>query len=90
MYSQVGKKIMTLAKVCGWISLICGIIAMVINFTDYNYYNNAIGWISLAVGVVGLVLSWPMYGFGQLVDDVHAMRNHSSESAVNNDDLPEL
>jgi hypothetical protein len=31
-------------------------------------------YIAPVIGVVGFVSSWFMYAFGQLVDDVHAMR----------------
>lgn len=103
MYSDVGKKIMGLAKVCGWICLIAGVIAWLILITNgydsyysgYHYYieeDDIFGWLSLIVGVLGYISSWITYGFGQVVDDVHAMRNRTVEPivAVEDDELPEL
>ena len=90
MYSDVGKKIMGLAIICGWICLICGALIWIIYLTDYSSYNNTVGWIWLAVGVLTYISSWTVYGFGQLVDDVHAMRNQTTAPDTLNDELPEL
>ena len=90
MYSEVGKKIMGLAKICGWICLICGALIWIIYLTDGNSYNNTVGWIWFAVGVFHFISSWPLYGFGQLIDDVHIMRNQTTAPATQNDELPEL
>ena len=90
MYSDVGKKIMGLAKVCSWICLICGALIWIIYLTDDSSYNNTVGWIWLAVGVLTYISSWTVYGFGQLVDDVHAMRNQTTTPTTLNDELPEL
>ena len=91
MYSEVGKKIMGLAKACGWITFICGVIIWVIIIADGNSYNNMPGWIWLGIGVLSFISSWPLYGFGQLIDDVHAMRERSSEPvATPDDELPDL
>lgn len=91
MYSEVGKKIMALAKVCGWIVLIsCALIWLVI-LGNGDPYDNTLAWVALGVGVIYFISSWPLYGFGQLIDDVHAMRERSSEPvATPNDELPDL
>lgn len=91
MYSDVGKKIMGLAQVCGWICVICSAIIWLVNMADGDQYNNTAGWIWLAFGVLSFISSWAVYGFGQLVDDVHAMRNQIAEPEIAEDDeLPEL
>ena len=75
MYSNLGKKIMVIGKVMGWLLLIAGIIMWFMKCLVSGYPGDAIiGWISLVTGVVGLISSWFICAFGQLVDDTHAMR----------------
>ncbi len=92
MYQNVGKRIMILAKICGWLWMIAGVAVWIYFLTNGNYIgpdriflhdisDNFIGWIGLAVGVMGVVFTWPMYGFGQIVDDVRAMRRHAEAEA---------
>ena len=92
MYKNVGKKIMVLAQVCGWTCLIAGSIAWLYFLGNDRSRDNYIGWICLAVAVVGLISSWPLYGFGQLVDDVNAMRKSAEKpaEAAPSEELPEL
>lgn len=88
MYKNVGKKIMVLAQACGWICLIGGGIAAISFFGEDE---PVAGWISLAVAAIGFISSWPLYGFGQMVDDVNAIRGQASgASAQPADELPEL
>lgn len=87
MYSKVGKKIMTLAKVSGWMGFAGGIILW-LTFLANNAF---IAWFGFFIGIFSFITSWPLYGFGQLVDDVHAMRNQTSEPPIaQNDELPDL
>ena len=74
MYSNIGKKVQTLAKILGWLLLIAGAIVWITRMDTPSSYDDGLGWIALAAGAIGYVLSWPLYGFGQLVDDTHAMR----------------
>ena len=74
MYTNIGKKVMTLAKVMGWILLIGGAIAWLAFLGDGYSGNDIIGWISLVSGVVSFSMTWPLYAFGQLVDDTRALR----------------
>ena len=90
MYSDVGKKIMGLSQVCGWICIIGSAIIWLINMADGDRYNNTAGWIWLVFGVLSFISSWVTYGIGQVVDDVHAMRNRIVEPVVEEDELPEL
>jgi len=86
--------------VLGWICLIAGAISWFILITNgyESYYggyyfiteDDYIGWICLISGILGYVSSWFTYGFGQLVEDVHAMRNQSAEQTVQDDELPDL
>lgn len=90
MYDNVGKKIMTLAKVLGWIFLIAGIITAIV-FMSFGW-KFFIVIASLIGGVLLYVSSWFLYGFGQLVDDVSAMRYAAKEADRDtvSEELPEL
>lgn len=92
MYKNVGKKIMVLAQVLGWILLIAGIISALISLTDSTSRNDWIGGIGLAGGIFCFISSWFLYGFGQLIDDVRIIRNASKETQKDtvSDELPEL
>ncbi len=68
MYNNVGKKIMVLAQILGWVGLIAGIITWIVLLINDEKLG---GWLSLVGGVLSFVFSWFMYGFGQLVQDVH-------------------
>ena len=101
MYSEVGKKIMGLAKICGWICLIACVLTWLILVTNgyedwygdhvYITEDDVFGWAALIFGVLSFIASWPLYGFGQLIDDVHSMRKEADAPAVlPNDELPDL
>lgn len=84
MFNQVGKKIMTWAKVLFWIifvAVVIGIIGLAISFDD-TASSLAIlsSLIPLAIFLVPSFLVF--YGIGQLVDDVHAIRTQGIK--VNN------
>lgn len=99
MYTNIGNKIKAIAKVLGWVYLIGGAIAWLILITNgydgwygYEYIteDDYIGWIALISGILGYVSSWFTFGFGQLVEDVHALRDRATTPATQNDELPEL
>lgn len=80
--------------VCGIIGVICagiGFLALVIADEE------ALGFAAIVSGLLALISSWPLYAFGQITDDIHAMRENaaapSSPAAaafVAVDELPEL
>lgn len=87
MYQNIGKKIQTLAKIIGWLLLIAGAIACLVFLiksaevsSDYRYAErlkeeyNTYAIISLVSGFVGYISTWILYGFGQIVEDVRAIR----------------
>jgi hypothetical protein len=85
MYTNVGKKIKTLAKVIcalGIISsFIIGII-MIAGGSSMGYYygnNNALIFPGLVVIILGSVLSWvsslALYAFGEMTENVSAIKN---------------
>lgn len=92
MYSNVGKKIMILAQVLGWVLLGAGIILFLVVLFQGRSGNFLTGGIGLAVGIFGFISSWFLYGFGQLVDDVRTIRNTPKEAQKDtiSDELPEL
>lgn len=74
MYKNVGKKVQKLATVIGIGLLIAGFISFIIMISAGNKYLIPWAWFALGIGLISFVSSWFMYAFGQLVDDVHAMR----------------
>ena len=73
MYKNVGKKIMVLAQVFGWLTLVGGIITGIVLMADIDA---GIGAVVAGGSVVLFLASWFPYGFGQLVDDVHELKNN--------------
>ena len=71
MYKEVGKKIMLISQVCGWLGFIFGLVAGIA-------VNDKYSWLFFVEGFCSLMFSWFGYGFGQLVQDVHN-RNEKSE-----------
>ncbi len=92
MYSNVGKKIMVIAQVIGWLSLTAGFILWVVFLSDGYSGTSLTGWLSLLGGVIVFLSSWFLYGFGQLVDDVRAIRSTPKDAnkQVISDELPDL
>lgn len=91
MYKNVGKKIMFLAKILGWVALATGIIVWMCFITSDYRYDTSIAWIGLISGGLSFISSWLVYGFGQIVDDVNTMRNNLPiNTEVSTDELPEL
>lgn len=92
MYKNVGKKIMVLAQVLGWLLLIAGIIVGLVYLSNSYSGDDMIGVIALATGVVSFISSWFLYGFGQLVNDVNVIKNKSKNEKQEQpkDELPEL
>lgn len=111
MYDNIGKKIQTISQIVGWAALIIAVLTwfvLIINGesvpTYYGYdkfvfdtTDDWIGWVALIAGGTYYIASWFIYGFGQLVDDVHAMRDQNTapapqegSSSVSYNNLPEL
>ena len=96
MYNNIGKKIQTISQVVGWAALIIAALTwfvLIINGESVTIYygydkfvydttDDWIGWVALIAGGTYYIASWFIYGFGQLVDDVHAMREKDSTPAT--------
>ena len=121
-YSDVGGKIQLVAKICGLIYLILGLVgALVMVLSVVVLLLQLFGLIPPYFSPVSLLLSgliavvsalilaagtWPLYAFGQMTADVHAIRKEGvtsgktegaavpvsdhSAEAANPDELPEL
>ena len=95
MFKDVGKNIMTWAKVLWWIYLIAGIILFLVYGPIEEEWG--IAFACLAGGFGFIVSAWFLYGFGQLVDDIHSIERSTRQTAVSDnvegsayEDLPEL
>lgn len=92
MFSNIGAKIKKFAiyyAIFGLLFAVAGLIAAIgCGFDD-------VGLICLVGGVVGgcctFVNSWFVYGFGQLIDDVHALKNDKkNRNNAHFEELPDL
>lgn len=73
MFKNTGKAIMFLAKFFGEFFVTVGFFVWLIRlFIDG--IDDPFAWLSLASACLALISFWAMYAFGQLVDDVHAIR----------------
>ena len=80
MFNNIGGKIKGLAKFCAYGCVICGVIIALIGLGNYigkaDYLEDAAynGLQMLKYGLitaaVGFVSAWPLYGFGELIEDV--------------------
>ena len=92
LYTNIGGKLRTLAKICGAIGIVCFCIGVLIELvTMFDVFN---GMLILTLGILGLlclISSWPLYAFGQLVHHVHKMSGGPAITGGSaSDDLPEL
>jgi predicted RNA-binding Zn-ribbon protein involved in translation (DUF1610 family) len=83
MFDNIGEKLKNLAKVIFFIeAIITVIIGLVYMGTDEDFV--FLGLIFIIVGpLTALISSWFLYAFGQLVDDIHALRNHKCPESDN-------
>lgn len=69
LYSNVGKKIQTLAKVLGLVFLGGSVIICLLSIWHVGY-----AVLSLLGGCIMFCFSWLLYGFGQMVEDMSELR----------------
>ena len=80
LYTDIGKKIKNWAK---WIFIIEAIVAIIAGFVLMVEDKDLIGYglLTLVCGpIVAWIGSWLLYAFGQITDDLHAMRNKECPS----------
>lgn len=95
LYSNIGDKVCKVAEICGRIGAVCaaiGLVVSVICISGGEYETLIFGVIAAVLGIVSVISSWPLYAFGQITNDVHAMRTSASQktNATQFSDLPEL
>ena len=89
MYSNIGKKLQMIAKICGVFGIICAVVGVAVACMDYDYL--VIGISLIASGIASIAGSWPLYAFGQLTNDVHEIRNDiRNKETISYKDLPNL
>lgn len=95
MFSNVGSNIKRLAKISAWVGCIVGVVLTIV----FAVEEMAV-WVillPLIYGIGSFASAWPLYGFGQLVGDVSALRQRSEQDTAKSSapakafsDLPEL
>lgn len=97
MNGNIGKNIKDLAQTCGWICLTAGILVAIALWVEGEGFG--VGLIALVSGFVAFLGAFPLYGFGQLIDDVTTIRKNSesarssvkgSNTSIDFNDLPDL
>ena len=86
MYENIGNKLMLMAKLC----LVAFPVVTLVLFFVLLAYSVPGSWVCLPVGLLLTLSCFPLYGFGQLVQDVHEIRTTSSTIPASEDDLPSL
>lgn len=85
LYENIGKKIMNWAKwifICEAVGAIIAGIAIMVGAADFDDITFVLGIVTILLGpVIAFVSSWLLYAIGQLVDDIHAMRNKEGTTA---------
>lgn len=89
MFDKIGQKLMKLASIFAVLDFVSGIILLLIALIEG--WDPTISLVVLICMVVAMISNWPLYAFGQIVDDVHAMRTGTQQSKeVASDELPDL
>ncbi len=76
MIEKIGEKIQVLAIISGILSAGVCIFAALICFSK----DDSAGWLYVLAALIAFVLAWPLCGFGQLVEDVSAIRQQLESS----------
>lgn len=90
LYGNVGVKLQVLAMVCGVLFLAAGALFILAELIGAGSYNGIFFVSGLLSAVLGVISTWSLYAFGQLVEDVHAIRTGGAGKAPVSDDLPDL
>ena len=85
MFNEIGKKIKLTARIYAAAMPVLTLFA--VGFTALRG-GSVLPYIF--AGVPCTLLAWPLYGFGQLVQDVHDLRLGDGSMNIHGDDLPQL
>lgn len=89
MYKNIGKKVKIFAEIIGWLGLIGGLFAALVLLEDE--WLRRVAWIPLVVGLSLYLFSLPLFCTGQIVDDLHTLRNIAEKDTVSgSEELPSL
>ncbi len=85
MYSNIGHKLRTVAKVIGMIGLFIMLTgAILILISNSEYFDVILGCRCLIIGLLLYISTFPMYAFGQLVDDVRQIKDSMNSETIDN------
>lgn len=91
MFGNIGKKLQTFSYIFMILSFIGVIICML--FDVYGLFD-MLGFLGLVIYALmfasALMFSWLIYGFGQLIDDIHQLAGKQDEHTPDFSDLPQL
>ena len=94
LYTNVGDKLCTVAKVCGFIGVVAAAIGLGATFLGIVVDDDLLytGIPALVSGLLSLISSWPLYAFGQITNDIQEMKKNVSgkPTAKPASTLPEL
>lgn len=83
MFNNIGRKMQLLAQILCWTGIAASVIIAIV-LLNANSYSNPTVATSFIVLVAGSALSWigswMLYAFGQITEDIHAMREASDTS----------
>ena len=92
LYSNIGDKVCAVAKVVGGIgclAFIVGLIMLILSVAEE--YILIFALIVLVAGLIFVIASWPLFAFGQITNDVRAIKtNLSSQTKTDTSELPEI
>ena len=80
MYKNIGVKIKLLADLCGILFLVVGIGGGLYFLLNDPWTDDRLVWPLLAGGIVGFLSSFPLYGFGELIENVQAIAKRKKET----------
>ena len=90
MYQKIGKKFMELAAFSSKLTIgACIILELLILFTAPELWLYGLVIFTI-IGYASYVSTWVIYGFGQLIDDVSAIRRNTEKVDDYDDELPRL
>ena len=81
MFSNIGSKIKTLAKVICWLGIIASVAGGAVVIATAYYATTEVVLLGIGIAVLGSLLSWIgsffAYGFGQLIENTDAIRSNT-------------
>lgn len=89
LFKNIGGKVKIIAKICAVLGILIIAAGFILLFVDDDTV--VYGIFAMIGGFATIICSWPIYAFGQITDDVAAIRSQQSAPAVQvMNDLPEL